>query len=391
MDSDRRIPPESPALRRCATVGAYAVAGVVHLATAAMVIGGTLLIVLGLRTVIQPLLGVVLLALALSLRPRPGRLDADLPTLRHSDAPALFALLDRMADEAGVRRFDAVQLSPEFSVTVTHYGIRRKRCLVLGLPLWTAHAGQPPLAAIAHAMGRLAGHDLRDDAFVGTALNSLTAGSWTLRARSNGDITAQTSVLSLRADAVMYGARRFNARSRRGQWVLWISRAVMAAAARLLLWLTEPAARRAVFEADAAAARTASTEAAVAALRDRHLADAVARETHRLAIKARTLTGNRSVTAAQEEFWDEIARHAGTLRARWDVERTSAPENPVAVDSAAGLPSDALRIARLTRAPIHHATVTLEEPDRDRIEAELLLPKRAVAHQVIQDCVPLAR
>ncbi|MFD9003300.1 M48 family metallopeptidase [Streptomyces sp. NPDC059582] len=356
-----------------------------------MSIGAVLLIVLGLRTVIQPLLGVALLALALPLRPRPGRLDPDLPTLRHADAPVLFALLDRVADAAGVRRFDAIQLSPEFSVTVTHYGVRRKRCLVLGLPLWAAQPGRQPLAAVAHAMGHLGGHDLRNDAFVGTALKSLTAGSWTLRARSDTYITANASAHNPHADAVITGARCFNARTRRGQWVLWISRVTTAATARLLLRLTRPVTRHAVFEADDVAARTASTEAAIAALRDRHLADAVTREVHRLAIKARSLTGKRSVTAAQEELWDEVARFVETLREQRGSGQTSEPENSGAVGGTADIPSDTLRVARLSRAPIHHATITLEEPDRNRIEEELRLPKQAVARKVIQDCVPLAR
>ncbi|WP_336114713.1 M48 family metallopeptidase [Streptomyces sp. PTD9-10] len=389
MNRVRQTPPESPALARCATVAAYAVAAMVHLVTAGLFIGGVLLIVLGFRTVIQPVLGLVLLGLALPLRPRPGRLDAELPTLRHADAPILFDLLDRMADEAGVRRFDAIQLSPGFSVTATHFGLRRKRCLVLGLPLWSAHPAQQPIAAVAHALGHLAVHDLRNDAFVGTALKSLNTAARTMRARNNAYVTASVSALTWNAGKVEGGAARFNARTRMGEWVLWLPRAAATVTARLLLWLTLPVTRRAEFEADDVAARTASTEAAIAALQDRQLAGAVGIEVHRLAIETRTLKGNRSATATNEELWDKAARYAESLREQQDRDETSEPEGIGTVVGAAGFPSESLRVARLAHAPRHSATITLDEPDRSRIEDELRLPKQELARKVMRDCVPL--
>ncbi|MFF4571762.1 M48 family metallopeptidase [Streptomyces sp. NPDC001410] len=361
----------------------------VHLVTAGLFIGGVLLIVLGFRTVIQPMLGLVLLGLALPLRPRPGRLDAELPTLRHADAPVLFDLLDRMADAAGVRRFDAVQLGPEFSVTVTHYGVRRKRCLVLGLPLWAAHPAQQPIAAVAHALGHLAGHDLRRNAFVGTALESLNTAALTMRARNNASITSSVSALSWNAGKVEGGAARFNARTRTGEWVLWLPRAAATATAHLLLWLTLPVTRRAEFDADDVAARTASTEAAIAALQDRRLAAAVGMEVHRLAIETRTLTGHRSTTAAQEELWDKAARYAESLREQRGRDEDTDFEGMGTVVGAAGFPSETLRMARLAHAPTRSATITLDEPDRSRIEDELRLPKQALARKVMRDCVPL--
>ncbi|MGW2824021.1 hypothetical protein ACWC24_23950 [Streptomyces sp. NPDC001443] len=390
MDRVRQTPPESPALVRWATVAAYAVAAVVHLVTAGLLIGGVLLIVLGFRTVVQPMLGLILLGLALPLCPRPGRLDAELPTLRHADAPVLFGLLDRMADATGARRLDSIQLGPEFAVTVTRYGVRRKRCLVLGLPLWAAGPTQQSIAAIAHALGHLAGHDLRDDAFVGSALKSLDAAARTMRARTNPYVRSSVPAHSWQAGKVATGAARFNARTWTSEWALAIPRAAVAATARLLRRLTLPVARRAEFAADDVAARTASTEAAVAALLDRDLARAVGLEVHRLAIRARTLTGDRSATAAPEELWDKAARCAESLREQRGRGEATDPEGGGAAAGTAGLPSETLRMDRLTRAPRHSATIALDEPDRNRIEDELRLPGQALARKVVRDCVPLS-
>lgn len=117
-----------------ATAAAYGVACLVHLATAGLLISGLLLIVLGFTTVVQPLLGLVLLAFAAQLRPRFAGLTSDLPTLRRGEAPALFTLLDAIADEVGVRRVDTVRIGAGFDVRVSTFGIRRRRLLELGLP-----------------------------------------------------------------------------------------------------------------------------------------------------------------------------------------------------------------------------------------------------------------
>ncbi|MER5395038.1 M48 family metallopeptidase [Streptomyces sp. NPDC002599] len=391
MDSVRQTPPESPFLVRCRTAAAYAVAAVVHLVTAGLFIGGVLLIVLGFRTVVQPMVGVVLLGMALLLRPRPGRLDAELPTLRHVDAPALFDLVDRMADAAGVRRIDAIQLGPEFSVTVTHYGIRRRRCLVLGFPLWAAHPTRKPIAAVAHALGRLSGHDLRGDAFVGTALESLDAMARPKRAGNSAHVPSGAPAHSYRAEDVAGAASLFNARTRKGEWLLGIPRAAAAATARLLSWLVLPATRRAEFDADDLAARMASTEAAIAASQDRQLARAVGIEVHRLAIAIRTLKGDRSATAAQEALWEEVARYSGTLREERGRDETTEPDGIGTVVGPAGLPSEPLRMARLAREPRRGATITLDELDRNRIEDELRRPGQVLTRKIMRDCVPLTQ
>ncbi|WP_143669947.1 M48 family metallopeptidase [Streptomyces sp. Ag109_G2-15] len=378
VERDRHSRPVGAARIKITTAAAYAVAGMVHLVTAALFTGSLLLIVLGFRTVVQPLVGLVLLGLALALRPRPGRLNPDLPTLRGADAPALFQLLNEIADTCGVRRPDTVQFSPEFSITVTHYGFRRKSCLVLGLPLWAAYPPQQRIAALAHALAYAAPRNVRSRVFVATALESLTAGSETMRANGNAYISWNANVYAWRADDVAGGARRFNIRARTSEWLLWIPRAAMAETARLLLWLTLPATQSAQLEADDATARTASSEAAVAALNDQHLARAIYLEAHRLVIEAKTLSRNRSATTPQPDFWENVAHHAERLREKRGSGQSSGPD-------ALTNPFDALRMARLTNNPQHRATIILNQSSLTRIANELRLPEQAVLSKVMRD------
>ncbi|MER6472600.1 M48 family metallopeptidase [Streptomyces collinus] len=367
------------------TATAYAVAGLVHLGTAALFAGSLLLIVVGFHTVTQPMIGLVVLALALAVRPRVGRLDPDLPTLRPSDAPALFRLLDEVADASEVRHIDTVQFSPAFSVTVTRYGIRRRRCLVVGLPLWAACPPQQRVAAVAQALARTAPHDIRSGACVGMALEALTAGLRTLRANDNAYIEWTNDPTAWRAGDVAAGARRIDARARSSEWLLWIPRSAMAATARLLLRLTLPATRNSRLAADDVTARTASSEAAVAVLNDQHLARAIGMETHRLVIATKTLSGKRSATASRPDFWESIACHAALLRESRDSARPAGAEAPAPTSDAGGDPFDALRVTRLADHPRHPARVSLDEAGVSRIADELRAPGEALIAKMMRD------
>lgn len=377
-----------------ATAAAYGVACLVHLATVGLLISGLLLIVLGFTTVVQPLIGLVLLALAAQLRPRFAGLASDLPTLRRGEAPALFTLLDAIADEAGVRRVDAVRIGADFDVRVSTFGIRRRRLLELGFPLWLTSAPQQRVAAVAHAL-ELASRDVRRGALVGLALSSLNGGSELAEHRpdpANGALTAPAT--SRHADEMAAAARRFRTRGRIVNLVLWIPQLVTKGAARLLLRLTLPGARRAEFQADAVAARIASTPAALSLLSDRRLARTVGAEVRRLAIATRTFGRAAAVRSAEQDFWPRVATHVAALpdRARDrpdDVGRDVA----TVTDSGSsdhpagdrGLPSDGPRIARLSLGAVHPATITLDATVADAIEDELREPRQLLARKVIQD------
>ncbi|MFE9459268.1 M48 family metallopeptidase [Streptomyces californicus] len=354
-----------------------------------MFIGSLEMIVLNFGTFIQPLLGLIPLGLALALRPRIGRLIPGLPVLREADAPALFALLHRTADSAGARHVDTVQLTAEFDVRVAPYGVRRRRCLFLGLPLWSAFSPQQRIAAVTQAFGESGPRDLRSSVFVGSALKSVAAGAHTMRSGDTAAIMPGVEVHYPYVGEVAAAARRFDARSRRSEWVLWIPRVAASATSRLLLRCTRPAARRAQFEADDAAARTASSPAALAALRDRDLARATYLEMHRLAVEKKTLVKAAGSEKPRDDLWESIGRHTTVLREQRET------SSPLGSTPRAGLPDpashDAIaqRITRLAEAPQHAATITLDASDRALIEDELHGPKQAVERLVLRDGIPL--
>ncbi|MFI7403463.1 M48 family metallopeptidase [Streptomyces sp. NPDC049541] len=378
-----------------ATAAAYGVACLLHILTVSLLIGGLLLIVLGLRTVVQPLIGLVLLVCAALLRPRFDRLDPDLPTLLREEAPALYALLDDIADAVGVRRLDVVQVSTDFAVRVSTYGVRRRRRLVLGYPLWLTFAPQQRVAAVAHELGHFASRDVRRGALVGIALASLADGAEQMEHRPDtAEAAFATSPLALYAEQMAVAEARFNAHSRTTNWALWIPGLLMKGAVWLLVRLTLPSARRTEFRADAVAARVASTQAAVSALSNRQLADIVTIEVHRLAIAARTFGRTGTVRSIDQDFWAKVGAHTASLPDSARNKRNGVgSDNGATTDSDplgrqakdSGLPAIELRVARLSTGTTYPATVMLDAAQADAIEDELCEPKRLLARKVVQD------
>ncbi|MEU5184716.1 hypothetical protein AB0G49_32240 [Streptomyces longwoodensis] len=345
------------------------VAVVVHLATAGLLIGGLALLLGAWHRGVLVVPGLALLASGFAVCPRPGRLRPELPVLREPDAPELFRLVHDVADAVGVRRIDLVQLTPECSVTVARYGLRRTPCLLLGLPLWAAHLPQQRVAALAHALAHLSPRHVRHGALIGTALDSLAVGSGGVHTSPEARLLYGSLAQAWRAGDMVEAERHFNARGWRSDlaaWaVLWIPRAIASATRRLLLRLTRSATQRAETEAELAAARTASSDAAVAVL-DRHLARATTLEMHRLVVEARTFAGRRPATAGQEDLWAKLARHATRVRA----------------DQITSSPADR---ENSPSAPRYTATVMLDASRRRRIEAELRDAQRDVALVVLRD------
>lgn len=106
------------------------------------------------------LLAVPLLALAVGLRPRFGRLDPDADVLRRDRAPELFALVDEVAQAVGAPAPDVVAVNADFNAYAATIGIRR-RVLCLGLPYWGSLAPQERVALLGHELGHFVNGDPR--------------------------------------------------------------------------------------------------------------------------------------------------------------------------------------------------------------------------------------
>ncbi len=337
--------------------------------TGGLLVGGTLLIVFGWETIVQPALGLLLICLAVELRPHRDKV-AEERLLRQADAPRLFALLDEIAESLGTQGFDTVQLTQDFAISAVPFGLRRRR-LDIGLALWETLTPQQRIACLAHELAQFTTGDVRHNLMVRTVLPLLHGGA--APSDNSGTLREQAlaaSPVSRRADEVTQAAARFRVDSALSRWGIWLVTWPQKQMARLVQGLAASVAEEAEFRSDGLAARVASTEAAVQALECRGLSGVVTAELHRLAVEARTF----GRTNAAEGLWRKLAAYAANVSGR------EFPHDVVQV-----------RIDMLSEAEQYPAMVTLDRAAAGTVEQELEPAKRAVAERFIRDTTGTVR
>ncbi|WP_285471501.1 M48 family metallopeptidase [Actinoplanes sp. NBRC 101535] len=110
------------------------------------------------------LIGALLLVTAVVLRPRLGRLSAltaDAWEVDRDGAPELFTVIERVSAVVGVPMPDVVLVGAEQNAYTTTVGLRRRRVLCLGAPLWAVLDPQERVALLGHELGHFVNGDVR--------------------------------------------------------------------------------------------------------------------------------------------------------------------------------------------------------------------------------------
>jgi len=226
-------------------------ARVVTLSAAVVLLAGVFLIAgLGVRLVLAPNLaakglGVLVLAVAFVLRPRLGRLSSltrDAQRVERGAAPELFGLVERVAAEVGAPRPHILLVGPDLNAFTTTVGVRRRRVLHLGLPLWAALDAQERVALLGHELGHFVNGDVRRGLLTQAAETTLG------------------HVANLLAPAPSGVGGIIEAVTRSVGWVL--SRTAMLLQL-VLIWISQRDSQRAEYLADELGARAAGTAAAI--------------------------------------------------------------------------------------------------------------------------------
>ncbi|MFE1381899.1 M48 family metalloprotease [Streptomyces sp. NPDC058740] len=337
----------------------------VHGITVALVVWGLWLLIAGWGAGFQPALGALLLALAVTLRPRFGSLAKirhGAPMLERSGAPELFALLDEVAGAVGTRGVDVVLLDAGANASVRTYGIRQHRALRLGLSLWAVLDRQERVALLGHELGHYAHGDTRHGVLVGSALRSL--GTWQYMLAPNHGETIMDQL---------------------GNVLTALPRLAVHGMLLLLDQATLRASQRSEYLADTSAARTAGVDAA-AGLMDRLLVTGSARTVlQRETVTARTRIGT---TARRDDpaegLWGRIATQVAAVPEReYERLRRVAELRGHSVDATH--PPTHLRRRHITRGGHRPAVVVLDASRSAAVDAELQEAARTVARRVLRD------
>lgn len=329
---------------------AYLVALLVLLIEVALVVGGVAAIVAEPLNPAAWLVGAIGLTLGWLMRPRIPRLPGGF-VLDPALTPALHGLVEQVAAARRVPAPDGIVVTADWNAAWAVAGVRRRRWLVLGLPLLATLEPQQRVAVIAHELGHEDAGDLRHSLIVGTAVDALDALATALRPPED--------------PVVDHGP------------VEWVTRPLMWLAARPVeaaLWLEARLLfrdlQRAEYVADARAAEVAGA-AAVIALHERLLLHS----TVELAVQHHALRGEGDavldgVHAALQAVPDR-ERERRRRVARLEQTRLTDTHPPLGK-----------RIAVLEAEP-SGARVTLDASSSSRIDEELAPLEATVSRELL--------
>ncbi|WP_173064818.1 M48 family metalloprotease [Phytohabitans houttuyneae] len=296
--------------------------------------------------------GLAAIGLAFMLRPRFGRLDPSAVVLDRDRAPALFRLVDEVAAAVDAPAPAVLAVNDGFSAYATSIGIRRRRALCLGLPLWATLPPQERVALLGHELGHFVNGDVRRGLLTQPAFTMLGEAADLVRpvsssmVENNGPATLLAEVLQRMLSRLLFGAHV------------------------VLLWLGQRDAQRAEYLADQLSARAGGSAAAAS------LQDAL-------------------VVFDSVEMVVRRDMRAGHGPAQWrrsaDEARLSASERLAALRQLsvrdepslfASHPPSGLRARMIRERPAHSPAVTLTEGRAEEVDRELAKHYERVARDV---------
>ncbi|GJF24968.1 M48 family metallopeptidase [Streptomyces sp. HO565] len=347
--------------RDASAVTATALALTVHGITVALAVGGVWSVVAGWGGV-GMVAGLVLLALAWVLAPRVGRLPDDRPVLLRADAPELFALVDEVARAVGTRGVDAIAVDGSINAAVTTYGVRARRLLVLGMPLWEVLTPEERIALLGHELAHYANGDTRNGLVVGTAVRTLSVWHHILQPLPH------PTGLEVIVNALYV-----------------LPRLLIGGLLVLIVRLTSRAGMRAEYLADRLAARTASTQAAVGLLDRLLITDSLGvrlrTETNRAALRGPRST--RQATARADELWGRLTTYATSIpEHEYERQRRAGARRGHQVDTTH--PPTHLRRACLLAGRPETAAVMPQAHRTELIATELAAARTEVARRLLR-------
>jgi len=139
-------------------------------APACLVLGGYLFVAgLGLA----PVLGVLLVLFAVLIRPRAPRLPRRFRLVDPARAPAFVGLVEQVAAACAAPVPQLIAVDASLNAASMLVGVRRRRVLAIGLPLWAALPPGQRVALLAHELGHFVNHDSRRGLLTGPAFTTL--------------------------------------------------------------------------------------------------------------------------------------------------------------------------------------------------------------------------
>jgi Zn-dependent protease with chaperone function len=276
-------------------------------------------------------------------------------------APVLWATVEELSRQVGARSPDFILINSSFNASCGSVGIRQKRCLVIGYPMWNVLSDAERIGLLTHELAHDANHDLRRSLLVGTALGSLTR--WF-------NLLTPSSTSPSRRARMSWGGSINGALSYLERLIPFLFApiaAVVALAGRGLRRISERDGQRSEYLADDLSADLAGSEAAKSLLIKVLLADGCQR-----ALQTAAQQGVDDLWAAESEFVESVPEPEILRRRRIEYSRLSKIDasHPPTEFRIRVIESRPLRICRAAQIRNHMSTIDDElRPWADVIES----------------------
>ncbi|WP_157231062.1 M48 family metallopeptidase [Kiloniella laminariae] len=334
---------------------AFAFASTIHLASIAMAALGLYALSFGWPAVLLIVIGILLLALSWFIRPRLGAMPQN--CLKRADAPALFAVCDRIADKVGSPRVDGIEITPDYNAAFARVGISRKVLIVIGLPLWLVQTWPERLAILAHEFSHGANGDSTRSLIIGSALNTLDYWIYILRHKYDQDSTIIQMIT---------------------HYLLWILSWFIELLYIGLSHLVWRQSQKAEFLADYLATTASGTEA---------MRDALKKFSYGEHLQT---FANRTIFSAKQSQKQILTKFVSYFKAlpKSETERLDRIANQKNARLDATHPPTRQRMAFITAHPIADASITVSKEEQHLIESELEKLEETIGQQLISYWAP---
>jgi heat shock protein HtpX len=287
--------------------------------------------------------GVAMVGLAIALRPRFGRLDPDLEVLTRDQAPELFGLIDEVATAVGAPTPDLVGVDGAINAYAGTVGLRRRRVLGLGLPLWGSLPAGGRVALLGHELGHFVNGDPRRGLLTQPVFDMLASAADLFRPVRT---TVGAGLVEMLGDAL-------------GRAFQWVVSRVLFVAYLLLVAVALRDSQRAEYLADELSARVAGTSAATDLLDATLTAESMA-----LAVRRETRAGH-----GPDRWRAALAEARAASADRLPLLRQLSVRDEASLFAAH--PPTGLRRQMLTERAWQDPVVVLTPARMERIDAEL--------------------
>lgn len=285
------------------------------------------------------------------------------PTLPRNEFPALYTVVDQVADALGSPKVAGIAITPEFNASLGRYGLQQKTVLVLGLPLFFTIKGQEKIALIAHELAHGVSGDPLRLGWLQIAIRTLQQWVYLLRPQSQSNVGRGTLIGSLVDISSIFTTIAG-----------FVVEKIVYALMYVLSILTYRNSQRAEYRADYLSAQAGGTNGALSALDKSYLASNFYSLVQRVALG----------TDKTSDLFTEFERYSAALPPR-EKERLHRATLMEGSRLDVSHPPTAHRIEVLQAHPVHLPKVTLSPDVEKQMEQELTKLRLPVQRDLLEN------